>query len=146
MPTFVHDEIVGELNKVEWLQLVAKDLYEDESLEENSDDEEEEEEVDDAEMTEEEWFDLVGETDRDIEKMSSIFEIEQHLLENFLAVDKFGLGDGEFEEEEEDVEDKIEETEECKCKQVPTSGLHHLHPLHAPHRPRLPHHTWQQLK
>ena len=110
MPTFVHDEIVGELNKVEWLQLVAKDLYEDESLEEKSEDEEEE--VDDAEMTEEEWFDLVGETDRENEKMSSTFEIEQRHLENFLAVDKFGLGDGEFEEEEEDVEDKIEETEE----------------------------------
>ena len=60
MPAFVQDEIVRELNKVEWLQLVSKDVNEDEPLEEQSEDEDEE--VLEAEMTEEEWFDLVGET------------------------------------------------------------------------------------
>ena len=108
MQDFVQDEMVKELNKVEWLQLVSKDEFnEEEPLEEQSEDEEEE--VLDAEMPEEEWFELVSETDGDVEKMSSIYQIEEHLLENFLTVDKFGLGDGEVEEEEEEAEVEVEE-------------------------------------
>ena len=124
MPSFVHDEIVEELNKVEWLQLVSKDVDEEEEEESES-----EEEVDDAEMTEEEWFELVSETDADVEKMSSIYQIEEYLLENFLAVDKFGLGDGEIEEEEEEeeeIDEKVEERVEVENMEIPKEKVENV--------------------
>ena len=116
MQPFVEDEVVKELNKVEWLQLVSRDADDVECLEEQSDvEEEEEEEVVRAtnEISEEEWFDLVSETDADNEKLAAIFQIEEDLFENYLKVDQFGMRDGEdIQEEEEDEEE--EEEEEAK--------------------------------
>lgn len=117
MQPFVEDEIVKELNKVEWLQLVSRDADYVESLEEQSDVEEEErEEVVEAtnEISEEEWFDLVSETDADNEKLAAIYQIEEDLFENYLIVDKFGMRDGEDIQEEEEDEEEEEEEEEAK--------------------------------
>ena len=56
-------------------------------------------------------FEEVSETDVDNEKLATIYQIEEDLIENYLIVDKFGLRDGE-DMQEENEEDEEEEEED----------------------------------